>query len=44
MGGILHAKSGGALVALPWIDLEGDEDFTEEYEDDDGENRVPLDS
>ncbi len=37
VGGILQTKSGGALVALPWIDLQGDEDFAEEYEDDDGE-------
>ena len=37
VGGTIYTKSGGALVALPWIDLEGDEDFTEEYEDDDGE-------
>ena len=39
VGGFLRTKSGGTLVALPWIDFEGDEDFTEEYEDDEGDTR-----
>ena len=39
VGGFLRTKSGGALVALPWIDFEGDEDFTEEYQNDQGDTR-----
>ena len=33
VGGILRYKSGGALVALPWIDLDRDEFLTEDTED-----------
>ena len=36
VGGIIRTKSGGALIALPYIDFQGDESFREEYEDDEG--------
>ena len=38
VGAIRRAENnGGALIALPWLDLKSEGVFTEEYEDDDGE-------